>query len=160
MEKAPKNDPFAYHMEEYKSLRDEIMAQQAARAQTERWGVAGILGIYAWLATNPVAGPLSFLYLLGWWVPFAAALYCGFRVNRISAGIKVAGNYLADLQGQLADQEHLKGWEAQIREKRGTGDTARLDLISKLMRTLWFAIILATLAVGIASTTIILNTQS
>ena len=41
-----KYNPFLYHIEEYRSLRSEIMAQQTERSQIERWGVAGILGMY------------------------------------------------------------------------------------------------------------------
>ena len=106
-----------------------------------------------------MTGPVAYMYMIGWWAPFAAACYCGYRISEISRGIKKAGGYIAELQDQFAEQKQLKGWEARLRNQRKLGETTELDQVSIPMNLFWKLISTATLVIGIASAVILLNGQ-
>ena len=148
---------FELHKAEYESLRAEILAWQTERSQSETWSAAGILGIYAWLATHPAEGWFLILHTIGWWVPVGAAFYCRCRIANISKGIRQAGKYLAAVQDHYADHD-LKGWEARLRNFRKAVEKkdkpVELNLVSELEEKLWSAIIGVTLAVAIGVTAI------
>ncbi|MEL6265880.1 MAG: hypothetical protein AAFR52_09580 [Pseudomonadota bacterium] len=100
---SPLERRWAFRLAEYGSLRQEIVAQQNARLQTEQIGLALLAGLYAWLFTqSSTPGLPAALVVAAWTLPPLVALAVRQRIVAIGQGIKRAGAYLSWLQAEIA----------------------------------------------------------
>lgn len=153
---------FEFHMEEYKSLREELMAAQAERRIIDRLGAAAIIAIYSWLLTTG-AGAARPFQAAAWALPALVSLIGLLLSIRITAGVRTAGTYLGLIEDRYADPE-LAGWHSTLTTIRWSGRPAqtraeprwhmenavRLDRISKLSAWFWTGCLIASSAIAAA----------
>ncbi|MEM9043690.1 MAG: hypothetical protein AAGC81_03265 [Pseudomonadota bacterium] len=150
-----------FHLEEYKSLRAEMMSLQGERRLTDRLGASAIVAIYAWLLTTGGSIP-DLLARLNFLLPSVVAYLCYLQSTRISKGIRTVGTYLAHFEKKYADPE-ICGWEymlSHVREKKSLPQPAsetkewleqrvELDRLSSLSAGFWRWCIIGTIAFAV-----------
>jgi len=78
---------------EYDSLRAEIVATIKEIWDIERYVVAGMVAVWAWLATHRHVGPRAV-----WFLPFALVLYGVLRASALWDSAQVIVRYLTELE--------------------------------------------------------------
>ena len=119
LKRAELMDVSEFYKMEYESLREEILARQAARRNLEQVGAGLIAALYAWLTTTGAkeGAPLADL---AWWVPPAIAFGVAWRGNSLSEGIRKAGRYLVTVEQEIlgTDVAGPKGWHVKLATDR------------------------------------------
>lgn len=110
------NDQFL--IEEYKSLRAEILATQKARRDYEVFGAGLIAGLYGWLSSVPLSTGGSLVFV-GWWVAPVIAGGVAVRTKTLSDGVRGAGKYLKSVERKLIGAEDpTLGWHLALGRAR------------------------------------------
>ena len=152
-----------FHLAEYGSLRDEMLAIQAERRSIDRLGLAGVVAMSAWILTNAASLPSALIVKSIWFLPFTIALACLILSRRMTRSIGGAAHYMSLIENKFADPAIL-GWHttlARIRagaEDRSSGlmdggplaDEIKLNPVSGLTRQFWFAVTALAFAFGCA----------
>ncbi|MEM9097733.1 MAG: hypothetical protein AAGC79_04350 [Pseudomonadota bacterium] len=160
-----------FHLEEYKSLRTEMMSLQTERRLTDRLGASAIVAIYAWLLTTGGSIP-DLLARLNFLLPTLIAYLCYLQSTRISKGIRTVGSYLAHFEKKYADPE-IGGWEymlSHIRENSTLPQPAsetrdwleqrvELDRLSSLSAGFWRWSILGTVGIALVVNALLVATN-
>ncbi|MEM8791468.1 MAG: hypothetical protein AAGE80_07610 [Pseudomonadota bacterium] len=160
---------FDFHLEEYKSLRAEMMSLQGERRLTDRLGASAMIAIYAWLLSKGDNVP-SGLSNLAFFLPTLIAYLCYLQSTRISKGIRSAGTDLAHLESNYAHPE-VGGWEHMLSHLREEGELpqpasktrnwldkrVRLDRLSSLSADFWLWSIAGTFGFGAVINALLLS---
>ncbi|HEV2146004.1 MAG TPA: hypothetical protein VGR37_01160 [Longimicrobiaceae bacterium] len=128
-------EPTAFTLEEYRSLRTELLAKLEAARATQVYAVGAAAAYYAWLNGLQDAPPrLSAL----WFVPVGIAVLGLLRNLDLRNQVKVIGEYLAVIEEQVADSrpEQL-GWEHHLNRNRAR-------YVSLSTRAFWVVFIILT----------------
>jgi hypothetical protein len=136
-----------FHIEEYKALRAEIMAQGKSTLDVYLYAVLASGGIAAWLLTHRAE-----ILVYGDLAPKVAGLIplvlvaLGFYWSRIFSGIIVTiGRYMRQLEDRLATSG--LGWETFLAT---SPDERTLGLeVPRRMRTAWIALAVANLSLAV-----------
>jgi|ERR1700693_2273123 len=156
-EPTPQIDPPAphptnrdFHLEEWKGLRAEILANSAEARSTERYAVLGSVAVWVWVVgvKQPTYWPALFLppllIALGFW-----------RTEALDRTTLVIGKYLARIEDYLGSPVP-GGWEHYLRGPvLGEGHTActkdhtgsRQHLVGRTSKAFWISALLASLLI-------------
>ena len=96
--------PDDIHLEEYKSLRDEVLKKVAAAETLEFYAAGAVAAVYAWLAGNKVPGTAWL-----WHVPVVFPILGALRAWTLDRQLGVIGDYLARIEKNLSPEKG--GWE-------------------------------------------------
>ena len=146
----------AFHQEEYKQVRTEVVGLLAKIDQFFRFSVIVPTGVYSWLLTSafgvhtlPAGAQPSLclklplpLILVAWSIPPMFVFFCGLMSLAFSVRISQFGQYLLRLEGALGDSK--LGWE-----KFNVPIAPRLTWIHKLAWAALFLICLASSLTGV-----------
>jgi hypothetical protein len=114
------NQEEIFDLEEYKSLRAEIVQKVEISARLEVFAVTGAAAVYAWLATRDDAIPRAI-----WFIPCLFPTLGFWRAKKLGDQMVIAGTYLelierrrrpgelTGLDGELAGRD-IHGWEAYV----------------------------------------------
>jgi len=104
------------HLEQYKTLRDEILRVLDEMRRTEFWGAAATGAVYAWLLTHPNELKNAAI----WWIGPIVVLVCGIRCLLLFDRIRTIAVYLRRIEDDaFAHQRDLPGWERYMTEAGG-----------------------------------------
>jgi hypothetical protein len=118
MDDAPATEArYTFHLEEYKSLRDEILKRSTDQRVNERFVYVANAASYAFLInlfkeTAPNIRSLSFI---GWWIPFMISCAGFFKWRSETKSIENIARYIQFLE-QYFGPVNL-GWETHLAGK-------------------------------------------
>jgi len=139
---------FDFYKMEYESLREEILASQAARRNNEQVGMGLIAALYGWLTTTgaEAGGPLAGL---AWWIAPVIAFGVAWRSNSLSNGVRKAGRYLATLETAMlgAGADGPPGWHVTLSRERAESAPG-VDSEKNKTNLTWYVVGVVTLAIA------------
>jgi len=175
------DDPaFALHLEEYRSLRQEIIDLQRLRATTAQFGLAGVVAIWSYLLSLDLCATDAAVLHVGWGLPVAVALGGLAMTRYASRSIRHGGAYLALIEERYADGD-VGGWHNRLNrmnpasapgerpDPEDAGMREMLDVlksrtragrVSDLLFRIWSIALIATLATAVAMPLLLRSTQS
>lgn len=133
-----------FHIEEYKSLREELTTKLKDRLEFNRWGMIGLAALYSYILNDPK--PTLFV------VPIILSIIVIWHMNEEHKNVARIANYIrSDLERWLASPRTAGppvsggpgGWETHLGEPGGKS----LRWWSPL--PLWYAMLLLTVIVAI-----------
>jgi hypothetical protein len=134
-----KKDTPAFHLEEYKMLREEILEHLKEIYRTEALGAAAIVSVYTWLFTHDRA----IIPAVAWYVPPFVLLVCAARCFDLTSKVSDIGKYLKNLEKLIFHEAASTfGWEHYKSERPWMG--RRSVGVSILFWATAFAVILVT----------------
>jgi hypothetical protein len=102
----------SFYMEEYKSLRQEIITTLKDRLEYSRWGLIGIAALYSYIISHPGSVWL-------FWVPVLFSVAMIFHFNEEHRMVDKAGAYIKNQIGPwVAGKAVPKGWEEFLAEPK------------------------------------------
>ncbi len=137
-----------FHIDEYKSLRDELTTKLKDRLEFNRWGLIGVAALYSYILNNPK--PTLFV------VPVILSIILIWHLSNEHKGVKRIADYIRDdLERWLAATRTAGppvtggpgGWETHL----GTAGGGSLWWWSPL--PLWYAMLVLTVVVAIVAWT-------
>lgn len=124
---------FAFHIEEFKQLREEIARHDNAKRQLEILAITGAALVTAWLVANNEKLQQENIRIL-WWLPLVLAVL-GYSLSRSYVRrSKQIGRYIAKIEHAYAAK--AGGWERFLDAERQQGGT----VISTMTRIVWGAV--------------------
>ena len=118
-EKQTRENATELDLEEFKSLREEILQKVEASYRLEIIAVSGAAAVYAWLATRPIVSPPM------WLVPIFFPIFGFLRAQKMGHQMLVASDYLKLLERRIRPSElsgekvgsDVHGWETYLHQK-------------------------------------------
>ena len=152
-------------IEQYRSLRGEILDKIRAMQSMELYAIIGLSVYYAWLFTHcfpEVPANLSFLGFLGnrlshivpWLIPVLIPVFGWWRVRTYVRNVRRLARYLRLVEAEFAGNEQSigphSGWETYIEGQRKRSVTSRKSLIGfDVFVTYWFTLIVFVICIGL-----------
>ena len=125
------------HLEQYKTLREEILRVLDDMHRTEFWTAAAIGAIYAWLFSSNMPKGSGL-----WWIGPLLIFLAGLRYLLLFDRVRTIAVYLRQIEQEtFKDNPTLPGWERYSWDK---GEGQRIILTTSIA---WVAIFLVSLAV-------------
>lgn len=114
-----------FHLEEYKSLRSEVLETVKEIPSVERLSLLMYGAIWTWYFTKaPNIDPTVSRYFI--FLPLVISALFFLRINALKAKLKVLGAYLKDIETELGSDN--LGWEAHL-DARGNNIFSRFGAI-------------------------------
>ena len=132
---------FAFHLEEYKFLKDEILSLVKETRYLETLALGGTGGVYAWLAVNSTKQ----IATIGWWIPVLFPVFAILRQVALLSRIMHIAEYIRAIEKEICENQ-LPGWETFLQEKRKKVFPSLLISISAFM--FWIVLLLISIWVG------------
>ena len=145
---------FSFHLEEFKSLRDEIARLDQAKRQYEIFTIMGIGLITAWLFTQQSTIEADNMTII-WWSPLVVAALGYAQTRAYVRRSYQVGEYLNRLEDSFAARG--LGWEAFLAAKRKPPEGARARTIrwfwnpgsvSTVTKVIWTIVFVLLAAMG------------
>jgi hypothetical protein len=92
-----------FYIEEYKTLKAELLALTDESVKLETFGVAAVAALYAWLASQHIARCLV------WFVPVLIPVFGWFRSRLLLRRIDHMSEYIRE---QIEKKHDCPGWES------------------------------------------------
>jgi hypothetical protein len=129
-----------FHLEEYRSLKNEVEYRVKATEQIELLVVVGIAGLYTWLSkeSGTASGGI-------WWLPVVLVTLGAFRQIALLNRIMEITSYIREIENRLC-LEDPGGWEHFLRNIRRS---PRGHLISMSGYFLWILLLAMTVAIAL-----------
>ncbi len=138
-----KSDEF--HLEEFKSLRDEIRQRIQESGVIVRNSVLASAVLVAWLATSGANIANQQLYALAWWLPLVLCGFAALRAYSLFTRIIAIGRYIQLLESVIGNAEIL-GWEHHLGGlRRSTWQANAIDVIAVAF---WVALVVGAAVIG------------
>src|ERR1035441_1542799 len=103
-----KDDPKLNHLEEYKTLRDEIMLYQQEMHRTWLWAIIPAGAVYTWLPLH--MKQLRSVPAAVWFIPAAFVFLCFMRYLAFSYRIERLAQYQCLLEKGVFDEKKEKAY--------------------------------------------------
>ena len=136
------DEHISFHLEEYKTLKAEIESNIKEIWNSEKFALAAIAGIFAWLSTESIH-PNQFGYVI-LFVPGALALLLGLRAKALIDRSEHLVNYLIRIEKRLAldggqEIEVRSNTQLPGRERLDdqTGQRRKMIVIAKVTEWIW-----------------------
>ena len=102
------------HVEQYKTLREEIMHHIREADRTGFWAVTAAGAVYAWLFVNKVS------LTAAWYLPPAIILFSGLRALASTRRMMDIAKYLMRIETiSFGNDDNLCGWERHLQTHVG-----------------------------------------
>jgi len=144
----------AFHLEEYKLIKQDMSVQMARIEILARRGILVAAAVFAWLVVQGVAPasqegwclkiPLALL-IPAWFIPFAYAVLSGFAALAAYLRAHEIAAYIRTLEGILASPG--LGWETTLEPKPPN--------LTRMALSFWTALLVITAVGGVAGTLIV-----
>jgi hypothetical protein len=105
-----------FHIEEYKTLREEIMYLGREMRFLERAAVIGPVIAYSWLTIEGVNALELPMQVFAWWLPVFLVLFLMRRIHRTSNGVLLIAEYITLIENLIAAKS-IGGWEHYIADR-------------------------------------------
>lgn len=105
----------AYHLEEYKAVREEIMFHLREIEQLSRVALVAVAAIYVWILSSfePERG-MERIAVAIWWLPSIVIAVSWKKTEDMIRRVRTLADYLEKFQEIFADPR-LGGWETYAR---------------------------------------------
>jgi hypothetical protein len=135
-------DQSKFLLKEYDGLRQELLQLARGTYFLEAAVVAGIAGIYAWLAVHP-----DTLYgSRGWWLPFLLVVFGALRYFAMMVRILEYADYLRRVEQEFLGDLSL-GWERFLSGKRRSSLGGMVVALSAGLA--WLTLLVLTAAIAL-----------
>jgi hypothetical protein len=105
----------AFHLEQYKMLREEIMFNMNQLYSTETYTAVAVAAVYAWLLVNKHRISVRAVWFIPSFLIFVSSIHCLFLSLRLS----MMGGYLRRIEEVAFKQDTtLPGWERYLNTQR------------------------------------------
>jgi ABC-type sugar transport system permease subunit len=140
-----------FHLEEYKSLREEAQWMLKDYRGLERNVALACAGLLAWFFGKDWGKYQgSTVHRIAFFIPLALAVVGSIRAWGILSAFSVLHGYLLKLETLFClDSERAEGWEHFLDAKTNGDESSRRTGASKFAVGFWATLILITLAVAI-----------
>jgi len=130
-----------FHLEEWKSLREEVATAVRETRDAERYVLVGCFAIWMWILREHERA-----YVLALVLPVIAAVLGAWRVKALDEAIGYLGGYLRNLETRLGDPD--SGWERYFRGV--DGENRRAHEVGRSARAFWIITIIGSVVVSVA----------
>ena len=103
-----------FHLQEYDSLRQEIVSSVEEGRRLERYALVITSGVWVWLLTHPTVQ----LPLITWWIPFLLTCLGGIRAYTQLKNIQLMAEYIQTLEAMFCQADEAKGWQTFLLTKQ------------------------------------------
>lgn len=134
----------AFHVEEYKQLRSEVIGLLTRIEQLFRYSIVVAASVSAWLVSNSLGltGTSStvclklpqILLMVGWLIPPVFVAGAGLMAAVTARRVREMGAYLRKLEEVLGHRE--LGWEAHLTDQK--------TILTPTTERLWYAVFVLT----------------
>ncbi len=145
----------AFHLEEYKQLRSEVIGLLARIELLFRYSMVVAASAFAWLLSNSMGAAAaksggaietclklpSLPLVFAWLIPPAFVFCAGLMARSTSTRVNEIGEYLHRLERALG--HHALGWEAHLASKR--------SILTPMTEALWWLLLALTVVATAAA---------